>query len=95
MTHTTPDESQRIPRETTTCQFPPMSLASHGEDDDWNLSILDLKVPILGFCFGHQEIAKHYGGEVIHGGREWGAATHPSRPMKKVEVVATGRKQIG
>ncbi len=29
----------------------------------------------MGFCFGHQEIAKHYGGEVIHGGREWGRAS--------------------
>ena len=45
------------------------SLASFGEDDDWNKEILDLDVPILGFCFGHQEIAKHYGGEVVHGGR--------------------------
>ena len=27
-----------------------------------------------GFCFGHQEIAKHYGGKVVHGGREWGRA---------------------
>ena len=51
------------------------SLASHGEDDDWNKEILDLDIPILGFCFGHQEIAKHYGGTVVHGGREWGAAT--------------------
>ena len=50
------------------------SLASHGEDGDWNKGILDLPVPVLGFCFGHQEIAKHYGGEVVHGGREWGAA---------------------
>lgn len=51
------------------------SLASHGEDSDWNKAILDLDVPILGFCFGHQEIAQHYGGTVIHGGREWGHAT--------------------
>ena len=50
------------------------SLASHGEDSDWNKAIYDLDVPILGFCFGHQEIAKHYGGEVVHGGREWGTA---------------------
>ncbi len=50
------------------------ALASHGEDGDWNKGILDLPVPVLGFCFGHQEIAKHYGGEVVHGGREWGAA---------------------
>lgn len=50
------------------------SLSAFGEDSVYNKSIYDLDVPILGFCFGHQEIAKHYGGEVIHGGREWGAA---------------------
>ncbi len=50
------------------------SLSAHGEDSDWNKAILDLDVPILGFCFGHQEIAKYYGGTVIHGGREWGHA---------------------
>ncbi|MFH2051747.1 MAG: glutamine-hydrolyzing GMP synthase [bacterium] len=50
------------------------SLASFGEDSDWNKGILDLDVPILGFCFGHQEIAKHYGGTVINGKQEWGHA---------------------
>jgi GMP synthase (glutamine-hydrolysing) len=57
------------------------SLSSHGEDSDWTKEVLDLDVPILGFCFGHQEIAKHYGGKVIHGGREWGhAQLHIRRP---------------
>ncbi len=50
------------------------SLASHGEDSDYTKEIYDLDTPILGFCFGHQEIAKHYGGRVVHGGREWGRA---------------------
>jgi GMP synthase (glutamine-hydrolysing) len=50
------------------------SLSSHGEDSAYTKAIYDLDVPILGFCFGHQEIAKHYGGEVVHGGREWGRA---------------------
>jgi GMP synthase (glutamine-hydrolysing) len=50
------------------------SLSAFGEDSAYNKSIYDLEAPILGFCFGHQEIAKHYGGEVVHGGREWGAA---------------------
>ncbi|MCB1181926.1 glutamine-hydrolyzing GMP synthase [bacterium] len=50
------------------------ALASFGEDDDWNKGILDLDVPVLGFCFGHQEIAKHYGGTVINGAQEWGHA---------------------
>ncbi len=50
------------------------SLSSQGEDSAYTREIFDLDVPILGFCFGHQEIAKHYGGEVVHGGREWGHA---------------------
>jgi len=50
------------------------SLASHGEDSEYTKEIYDLDVPILGFCFGHQEIAQHYGGQVTHGGREWGKA---------------------
>ncbi|HSG81231.1 MAG TPA: glutamine-hydrolyzing GMP synthase [Gemmatimonadota bacterium] len=50
------------------------SLASHGEDSDYTRAIYDLDMPIVGFCFGHQEIAKHYGGDVIHGGRQWGRA---------------------
>ncbi len=50
------------------------SLASFGEDSDWNKAVLDLDVPVLGFCFGHQEIAKHYGGTVINGKQEWGHA---------------------
>lgn len=48
------------------------SLSSFGEDSEYNKKIFDLDIPILGFCFGHQEIAKHYGGRVINGGREWG-----------------------
>ena len=50
------------------------SLSAFGEDSYYNKAIYDLDVPILGFCFGHQEIAKHYGGTVVHGGREWGPA---------------------
>lgn len=57
------------------------SLSSFGEDSAYTKAIYDLDVPILGFCFGHQEIAKHYGGEVVHGGREWGYADlHITRP---------------
>ncbi|NJD11934.1 MAG: glutamine-hydrolyzing GMP synthase [Gemmatimonadetes bacterium] len=50
------------------------SLSAFGEDSAYTKEIYDLEIPILGFCFGHQEIAKHYGGEVVHGGREWGPA---------------------
>ena len=46
------------------------SLASFGDDAGFDTRIFDLDLPILGLCFGHQEIAKHYGGEVTHGGRE-------------------------
>jgi len=50
------------------------SLSSFGEDSTYNKAIYNLDIPIFGFCFGHQEIAKHYGGTVVHGGREWGPA---------------------
>jgi len=50
------------------------SLSSQGEDSVYTKEIYDLDTPILGFCFGHQEIAKHYGGHVVNGGREWGPA---------------------
>ena len=49
------------------------SLSAFGEDSVYNKAIYDLDVPILGFCFGHQEIAKHYGGTVVHGGQRVGA----------------------
>jgi GMP synthase (glutamine-hydrolysing) len=50
------------------------SLSAYGQDSEYTKGIYDLDVPILGLCFGHQEIAKHYGGQVVHGGREWGKA---------------------
>jgi len=50
------------------------ALSSFGEDSRYNKEIYDLDVPILGFCFGHQEIAKHYGGTVVNGKQEWGHA---------------------
>ena len=49
------------------------SLAS-GDEGGFNRAILDLDVPILGFCFGHQEIAKRYGGRVEHCKSEYGPA---------------------
>ncbi len=49
------------------------SLAS-GDEGGFNSDILDLDVPILGFCFGHQEIAKRYGGRVEHCRSEYGPA---------------------
>jgi GMP synthase (glutamine-hydrolysing) len=52
------------------------ALASQGDEaDTYDHRIYDLPVPILGFCFGHQEIAKHYGGQVEHTKREYGPAT--------------------
>jgi GMP synthase (glutamine-hydrolysing) len=50
------------------------ALSSQGDESDYTKAIYDLDVPILGFCFGHQELAKHYGGTVVNGGREWGHA---------------------
>lgn len=71
------------------------ALASQGEDADYNHAIFDLQIPILGLCFGHQEIVKHYGGLVEHRAREYGPAefhlTLPESPLlaglDPVEVV--------
>ena len=68
------------------------SLSSHGEDSEYNKAIYDLDVPILGLCFGHQEIAKRYGGEVIHGGREWGRA---EMRLPREHPLFAGLGQIG
>jgi GMP synthase (glutamine-hydrolysing) len=51
------------------------ALSAHGEGEDYTREIYDLDIPILGFCFGHQEIAKRYGGRVEHTKREYGPAT--------------------
>ena len=54
------------------------ALTSQGDEPGLNKKILDMDVPILGLCFGHQEIANHYGGRIEHQGREWGHANfHP------------------
>jgi len=51
------------------------ALSAHDEDSGWSRGVLDLGLPVLGFCFGHQEIAKHAGGSVANSQREYGAAT--------------------
>jgi len=50
------------------------ALSAGGEIGGYTREIFDLPIPILGFCFGHQEIAKHYGGRVEHTSREFGFA---------------------
>lgn len=49
------------------------ALAS-ADEGGYTREILDLPVPVLGFCFGHQEVAKRYGGQVEHCQREYGPA---------------------
>ena len=51
------------------------ALSAHDEDAGWSRGVLDLGIPVLGLCFGHQELAKHAGGAVEHTRREYGAAT--------------------
>ncbi|MFM8389129.1 MAG: glutamine amidotransferase-related protein, partial [Actinomycetota bacterium] len=39
-------------------------------------AIYDLGIPMLGICYGHQLVARQFGGEVARGGRgEYGRAT--------------------
>jgi len=50
------------------------ALSANDEDSLYDKRLYELPVPILGFCFGHQEIAKYYGGKVEHTQREYGPA---------------------
>jgi len=62
------------------------SLSAHDEDAGWTRGVLDLGLPVLGLCFGHQEIAKHAGGAVEHTSREYGPATlHVTAPSPLFE----------
>ena len=45
---------------------------SSGDELSVNPLIFKLNIPVLGFCFGHQEIAKFHGGKVEHKGQEFG-----------------------
>ena len=51
------------------------ALSFMNEESGYTKEIFDLDIPILGLCFGHQEIAKHYGGTIAHRGEEWGHTT--------------------
>lgn len=69
------------------------SFSSFGEDSQYTKAIYDLPTPIVGFCFGHQEIAKHYGGRIVHGGQEWARTefhiTHESPILAGLDPVET------
>ncbi len=50
------------------------ALFSHGDKGGVDPRVFDLDIPILGLCFGHQQMAKHYGGVIEHTAREYGPA---------------------
>jgi GMP synthase (glutamine-hydrolysing) len=50
------------------------ALASQGQEAGYDKGFFGLDIPIVGFCFGHQEVAKQYGGRVEHAQREYGFA---------------------
>ena len=51
------------------------ALSAFDDEEQWSRGVMDLGIPVLGFCFGHQEIAKYSGGKIEHTAREYGEAT--------------------
>lgn len=52
----------------------PASVSAH-DTPDFNRELLNLEVPILGLCYGHQLLAKNFGGSIINTGKgEFGKA---------------------
>ena len=51
------------------------SSAYHEDGPGLDPGLLELGVPVLGICYGMQLIARHEGGEVVPGRREYGRAT--------------------
>ncbi len=48
--------------------------------------ILKSGIPVLGFCFGHQEIAKFHGGKIENKGQEYGSSV--LRITKKTKIFS-------
>jgi GMP synthase (glutamine-hydrolysing) len=59
-----------------------------------NLKIFDLGVPILGLCYGHQFLAKHFGGDVKSASKEYGEKTIDVLLAKGVLDGVLGKQNV-
>ena len=70
------------------------SLSSFDEDSGYTRELFELPIPILGLCFGHQEMAKYYAGKVEHTKKEYGyAELHIVEPSPVFEGLGP-REQV-
>lgn len=70
------------------------ALSAFDDDNNWSRGVMDLGIPVLGFCFGHQEIAKHGGGRVEHTKREYGHATLEIKETSPLFAGLDSREQV-
>lgn len=84
------------------------------EDEPWILTLidwlrgLDTDIPTVGICFGHQAMAKAWGGEVVKSPKGWGVGLHEyhihdhdlwrglakSKPETSIKVAVTHQDQV-
>lgn len=62
---------------------------------DYNHQIFDLQIPILGICYGHQLICKHFGAKINKGRTtEYGSATLSLKEPDNPNLVNTINGQV-
>ena len=62
--------------------------------EDFLRSCLETRVPVAGFCFGHQILAQAAGGKVVKSDKGWGLGVHQYDVVRKTDWMGVGPDQF-